>query len=66
MLRSFDSGTTWLAITVSAGGSITVMYLWTYVGSAGYLSESFTEPHPNVLFKITCGSVSGSVTAGFN
>lgn len=59
--RQLD-GSTWVPITVTANGSTTTMYNWTYTGSA--LSEDVVEAQSGVPYRVDCGAQLGSFTSG--
>jgi hypothetical protein len=61
-LERMLDGTTWTPITVTAGGSTTIMYNWTYSGST--LSEDISESQAGVLYRLDCGASLGSYTSG--
>jgi hypothetical protein len=59
--RSLD-GSTWVPITVTAAGSTTTMYNWSYADSA--LSEDVSESQFGVAYRVDCGALLGSFTSG--
>lgn len=59
--RQLD-GSTWSEITVTANGSTTVMYNWSYSGST--LTEDIVESQAGVAYRVDCGALNGSYTSG--
>lgn len=59
--RQLD-GSTWVPVTVTAGGSTTTMYNWSYSNSP--LSEDVDEAQALVPYQVDCGSALGSFTSG--
>lgn len=60
--RELD-GVTWSPITVTAGGSTTILYNWNYTGST--VSEDIgPETQNNVPYRVDCGAQLGSFTSG--
>jgi hypothetical protein len=59
--RQLD-GATWVPITATAAGATTLLYNWTYTGSA--LSEDVTESQYGVPYRVDCGAQLGSFTSG--
>jgi hypothetical protein len=59
--RQLD-GATWVPLTVTASGITTILYNWSYVGSA--LSEDVVEAQYGVPYRVDCGAQLGSFTSG--
>lgn len=59
--RQID-GSTWQQISVTAGGTTTVMYKYVYTGTA--TSEQFIETEIGALYRLDCGAQLGSYTSG--
>jgi hypothetical protein len=58
--RQLD-GSTWVPITVTASGTTTIMYNWTY---SSVLSEDVIESQASVPYRVDCGAQLGSFTSG--
>lgn len=61
-LERMLDGTNWVPITITAGGTTTAMYNWTYTGST--LSEDIAESQAGVPYRLDCGASLGSYTSG--
>ncbi len=52
----------WTPVTVTANGTTTTLYNWSYAGST--LSEDVTESQYGVPYRVDCGAMLGSFGSG--
>jgi len=59
--RELD-GSTWAPITVTSGGTTTILYNWAYANAT--VSEDVLESQYGVPYRVDCGSTLGSFASG--